>query len=118
MTAEFKPNDIVRAEVGALRSFGHTHDEIAAYLDIDEKTLVKHFKKELRTSIIRANAAVARRLFQKATIDGDVTCMIFWLKTRARWREVDRNEYPEDTKMLAAAIKRKQELDAKNRKAY
>jgi hypothetical protein len=34
----------------------------------------------------RANASVGGALFNKAT-KGDTTAMIFWMKTRAGWRE-------------------------------
>jgi hypothetical protein len=83
------PTDKTRAEVSALCSFGITQDEIATYLDIDIKTLCKHYRKELDTGAIKANAAMAKRLFDAGIKDGSVPAMIFWLKTRARWRETD-----------------------------
>ena len=83
------PTDKTRAEVSALCSFGITQDEIATYLDIDIKTLCKHYRKELDTGATKANAAMAKRLFDAGVKDGSVPAMIFWLKTRARWRETD-----------------------------
>ena len=53
---------------------------------ISEKTLRKHFAKELDQGEMKANIKVAQTLFKKA-ISGDTTSMIFWLKTRARWKE-------------------------------
>lgn len=53
---------------------------------ISEKTLRKHFAKELDLGELKANVKVAQTLFKKA-ISGDTTSMIFWLKTRARWKE-------------------------------
>lgn len=87
-----EPSEITRAEVSALNSFGNTQEEIALYLDIDIDTLAKHYRHELDTAVIRANAMVARRLFNKATQQDDLSAQIFWLKTRARWREKDPGE--------------------------
>lgn len=81
------PTDKTRAEVSALTSFGITQDEISTYLDIDLKTLRKHYRRELDTGTIKANAAMGKRLFDAGIKDGSVPAMIFWLKTRARWKE-------------------------------
>lgn len=83
------PTDKTRAEVSALCSFGITQEEISTYLDIDSKTLRKYYERELNTGTIKANAAMAKRLFDAGVKDGSVPAMIFWLKTRARWRETD-----------------------------
>ena len=81
------PTDKTRAEVSALTSFGITQDEISTYLDIDLKTLRKHYRRELDTGTTRANAAMAKRLFDAGVKDGSVPAMIFWMKTRAGWKE-------------------------------
>lgn len=81
-----------KAQVAALVSFGVIYEDIATYMGISHDTLTRKYKHELETSAVKANAAVANRLFNKATVDNDLTAMIFWLKTRARWREKDRNE--------------------------
>ena len=43
---------------------------------------------------IKANARVAESLYRKATGEGReaVTAAIFWLKTRARWKETSVHE--------------------------
>lgn len=84
-----EPTAKTRAEVEALNSFGNTQEEIALYLGICVDTLAKYYRKELDTAVIRANAMVARRLFNKATEQDDLSAMVFWLKTRGRWRTVD-----------------------------
>lgn len=84
-----KPTDVTRAEVLALSSYGTPQEQIAAYIGIDKKTLEKWYRRELDTATTRANAAVARSLYQQAVNGGNVTAMIFWLKTRARWRDVN-----------------------------
>ena len=39
-----EPTDKSRAEVGALVSFGITHEQIASHLHIDADTLTKHYR--------------------------------------------------------------------------
>ena len=89
------PTSESRAEVQALTSFGVTQEEIASYLEIDVKTMYKYYREELDKSAIRANAAVARVLFEKATKERDISSVIFWLKTKARWHSY---KPPEDDK--------------------
>lgn len=81
------PSDKSRAEVSALCSFGITQAEIATYLDIDIKTLCKHYRRELDVGVTKANAAMAKRLFDAGVKEGSVPAMIFWLKTRAQWSD-------------------------------
>ena len=83
------PTPQSRAEVSALTSFGNTQEQIAAYLKISQDTLARHYRFELDTAKISANAMVANKLFRKATEENDITAQIFWLKTRAKWREKD-----------------------------
>ena len=47
------------------------------------------------TATSKANAKVAENLYRKATGDGReaVTAAIFWLKARARWKEVSVHEH-------------------------
>jgi cell division septum initiation protein DivIVA len=89
MPARHEPTEITRAEVKALASFGNTQEQICTYLDIDDKTLHKYYRRELDTALIQANAQVAKRLFNKAVAQDDLSAQIFWLKTRARWRTDD-----------------------------
>jgi len=63
---------------------------------IDAKTLRKQFRDELDTAAIKANVKVANALFRMATDPKGgsraVTAQIFWLKTRARWKETSAYE--------------------------
>lgn len=86
------PNEQTRGQVAALASFGVPQDDIAAYIDIDPKTLRKHYRRELDTAETRANAAVAKRLYEQATGDS-VPAAIFWLKARAGWRETQQVDH-------------------------
>ncbi len=93
-TTPHVPNDKTRAEVGALTSFGNTQEQIADHLGISVDTLTRHYRDELDNSVVRANAKVAAKLFRKATEGDDLSAMIFWLKTRAKWREKEEEQTP------------------------
>lgn len=67
-----KPTESSRAQVEALSGYGIRHDEIALYLEIDPKTLRKHYREQLDKGQIKANVGVARALHKNAT-EGNVT---------------------------------------------
>ena len=81
-----KPTDEDRRLVKTLSAVGVRYVDIADKLQIDHDTLTKHYKQELTEGRMEANAAVAQTLFQQAKA-GNTAAMIFWLKTRAGWRE-------------------------------
>lgn len=116
-TAPHAPTDRLRAEVSALVSFGNTQQEIAKHIGIDINTLVKYYRDEIDNSVVRANAKVAAKLFRKATESEDLTAMIFWLKTRAQWREKNGDE-KSNSDLHDDLFKRKHELDEKNKKEF
>ena len=60
----------------------------------EPKTLRKHYRQELRYGHVKANAKVAENLFRKATGEGreSVIAAIFWMKTRAQWKETQVTE--------------------------
>lgn len=80
-----KPSDQSREIVKIHGMVGTSHEMIADILDIDAKTLRKHYRKELNQSKAKANATIGGALFNKAR-GGDTTAMIFWMKTQAGWR--------------------------------
>lgn len=86
MRKSHKPTVETRSNVKALASVGTTQEHIAIYLDIDVKTLRKHYRRELDTSLTIANSNVAKSLYKNAN-DGNVTAQIFWLKTKGGWSE-------------------------------
>lgn len=88
-----RPTDKTRKMAESLSACGISHEEIANTLDISHDTLTRHYKKELKNGLTKANFAIAQSLYKKAQ-GGDTACMIFWLKTRARWRETG-DEKPE-----------------------
>ena len=83
----FVPTAEQRRIVKAMAGFGVPHEGIAVMLDIDAKTLRKHFHPELERGSVEATAQVAQSLFQMATQGKNVAAAIFWMKARAGWRE-------------------------------
>ena len=83
----FKPTDELRAKVRQLSAMGLPQDDIARLIECSPKTLRKHFRRELDLGNAEVNAMVAGFLFQNAKA-GNVAAQIFWLKTRARWKEI------------------------------
>jgi hypothetical protein len=84
-----KPDVVSHRQVEAMAAYGVPEADVARVLDIDPKTLRKHYRGELDTGHVKATAKVAESLFRKATGDGSeaVIAAIFWLKTRGGWRE-------------------------------
>ena len=74
-----------------LAALGVPYEDIATRLKISADTLTKYYKEELDDGRIDANAAIAGTLFQQAK-KGNTAAAIFWLKTRAKWKETSVNE--------------------------
>lgn len=83
---QHKPTEQDRKTVRAMSAYGVPHEGIAAVLDIDDKTLRKHYRRELDTAHVEANVKVAESLFKQAT-NGNTAAAIFWMKVRAGWVE-------------------------------
>jgi hypothetical protein len=81
-----KPDPSQRRQVEAMAAYGIPEPDIARVTGVDPKTLRKHYREELDLGEAKANAQVAGFLFSAAK-NGNVTAQIFWLKTRAKWRE-------------------------------
>ena len=92
----FEPTDSQRKLVQNYATVGTRQEDIAQVLDIDLKTLRKHFRQELTHGKINANAEVAKSLYTQC-LGGNTTAMIFWLKTQAKWREMDEADDKEPT---------------------
>jgi hypothetical protein len=85
------PTADTRNRVYILSTVGTRHEDIATVLSISHDTLVKYYKEELDKGRIEANASVAETLFKQAK-EGNTTAMIFWLKSRAKWKESTQHE--------------------------
>src|SRR5271165_5600560 len=68
----FAPNDTVREKVRYLAGLGVRQDDIAKIIDCNPKTLRTRLREELDRGVAEA---------------GNIAAIIFWLKTRAHWRE-------------------------------
>jgi len=75
-----------RDKVRHLAGLGVPQDAIARIIGCAPKTLRKRFRDDLDRGTAEANAIVSGSLFAAAK-DGSVAAQIFWLKTRAGWRE-------------------------------
>jgi transposase len=87
----YEPTDADREVAKKLAALGTTYEDIAKKLKISSDTLVKYYKQELEEGRIDANASIAGTLFQQAK-KGNTAAAIFWLKTRARWKETNVTE--------------------------
>src|SRR5499427_2832877 len=82
----FVVNQTVREKVRHLAGVGVRQDDIAKIMGCAPKTLRKRCRDDLDRGVAEANAIVSGSLFAAAK-GGNVTAQIFWLKTRAQWRE-------------------------------
>jgi hypothetical protein len=89
----FVVNAAVRDKVRHLAGVGVSQDDIAKIIGCAPKTLRKRYRDDLDRGVAEANATVSGYLFAAAKA-GNVTAQIFWLKTRARWREKTAPEDP------------------------
>ena len=86
-----KPTTETKTLAKTLSAVGITHEDIASKLGISADTLAKYYGQELKDGRIDANASVAKGLFEQAR-SGNTVAQMFWLKTRAGWKETDRRE--------------------------
>lgn len=86
MRARHAPTAETRKLVETLAAYGTPQGEICTVIGIKFTTLRKYYALELDKAATHANANVAGALY-KAAMSGNVTAQIFWLKTRARWKQ-------------------------------
>lgn len=63
---------------------GFTQVDVADHLDIDEKTLCKHYRNELSKTKRFKTMILANGLYKDA-VEGNAQAREFWLKCQARW---------------------------------
>jgi hypothetical protein len=81
-----EPNEVTRQTVLMHMALGTTITDIAKLLGITTRTLKKYYREEINFGTSKANAEVARSLFNKA-IGGDTRAAEFWLKANAGWSD-------------------------------
>ena len=87
-----QPTDQTRLQAKTLAAVGIKHEDIAAKIGISADTLVKYYKQELDDGRVDANAQIGKSLYEQAKA-GNTAAMIFWLKTRAGWKETQVQEH-------------------------
>jgi len=86
MPARHEPTKQSRRIVRNLALAGTQQEIIAKALEITKPTLRRHYREELTRYGTICTGNIAAKLYQKA-MRGDTTALIFWLKTRAGWKE-------------------------------
>lgn len=88
------PRTVSAREIEAMAAYGIPSVDIARIAGIDSQELQDRYAEELATARSRANSRVAESLYRKALGDGpqSVSAAIFWLKSRAHWRETAMHE--------------------------
>lgn len=66
---------------------GYTLKEIEVLLGKSIETIQKHCSEELERGRLDADLKVINSLFTEATVEKNVTAMIFWLKARRKWSD-------------------------------
>ena len=96
-----QPTDQTRLQAKTLAAVGIKHEDIAAKIGICADTLVKYYKQELDDGRVDANAQIGKSLYEQAK-SGNTAAMIFWLKTRAGWKETQVQEHtgPDGTPLV------------------
>ena len=81
---EHEPTDALRQKVADLSCNGCSQADISDHLDIDEKTLRRHYKHELFNAKREKMAKLGTNLYLDA-LNGNAQAREFWLKTQGRW---------------------------------
>jgi len=85
--APFTPTEEHRRTARVMAGFGLPESDIAVLLGIDTATLRQHVTDEMDRGVAEARAKMSQTLFQMATVDKNVSALIFWMKARAGWSE-------------------------------
>jgi hypothetical protein len=85
--AKLKPTDEQRHHVKSLSAYGIEPEDIARYLHLSDKTLLKYYGDELFRGRLETNAKVGQALVKMATDGETPAATIFFVKARLGWRE-------------------------------
>jgi hypothetical protein len=81
------PTEDQRRHVKFLSAVGTKPHDIACYIGVSEKTLMKYFKKEIFRGPLEANAKVGKTLLEMSTNGQEPAASIYWSKARCGWHE-------------------------------
>jgi hypothetical protein len=85
------PTDETRKLVSSMVAAGVTRVSMCLVMELTDDQMRRHYRREIDTALDMANARVTGKLFEKC-MQGDVPSMIFWLRTRAKWKTADKLE--------------------------
>lgn len=106
-----EPDKARRDKVESMSALGIPQEDIARVLGICVDTLAKYYRDELDNARTKANTQIGGALFRKA-LSGDTASLIFWMKTRAGWKETNVQEHTgKDGSPLQAVLNIVKELD-------
>ena len=83
----YKPSEEQRENVRRWAGLGLTQEMIGSLLGVSVDLLLVRFRGDLDLGKAQAAVQITNAFFQKC-LEGDVTAMIFYLKTQCRWRDV------------------------------
>ncbi len=84
---KLKPTEEQRRRVKSMAAYGTPPHDIARYLGVSEKTLLKYYGKEIFQGPLEANAKVGQSLYEMATDRKTPLATIYWTKARGGWSE-------------------------------
>jgi len=87
---EHIPTADTRAMVKTLKMIGRLNDDIALALDIDDKTLTKHYPDELKQSIAFLEKNASQRMMELLSSEDENVAFkasSFLLRMKCRWKE-------------------------------
>lgn len=91
----YTATDKERKQISMMVGLGLTQTQIGSIMGVSQDTLDRHHREDLDNGVAKANMQVANNLFTIATSSGQgaVAAAIFWMKTRAKWRETTHMEH-------------------------
>ena len=98
---EFDEKDLERIE--KLAGYGLTKEKIADVFGMHRNTFLNRYKKDpklleaLNRGIARAEADVSTKAYEMAMSGDHPSMTMFWLKCRAKWKEVQKIEISKTT---------------------
>jgi hypothetical protein len=76
-TLEYTPTPEHRRLVESTSGVGLPYNEIASLIGVDEETLLRHYAHEIEVGQAKANAQIAKTIYNKAQ-EGDATSLKIW----------------------------------------
>ncbi len=107
----FAPTKTMRENVAIWRAGGMTNQQIADALDIDYKTLEKHFQHELSVGWSKKRAQMLTALF-KAGVTGNVSAQKHYLQISGVTAGIEKLTAPEDKKPKGRPLGKKEQAEA------